>query len=83
MRLIQLLNTKGHFANLYSTNRIDSTEDISKEIKEAYSIAKAKKEHYVENNYEEIIYIHDEADEYLRKRGIKRVLVDLVTTDID
>ena len=82
MRIIQLLNVDGEYANLYLTNRTDSFENIEKDIQEAYYVAKAREEHYAENDYEECIYIHDEADEYLEKRGIKRVYVDVVRTDV-
>lgn len=82
MRFIQLLNVDGEFANLYLTERTDSFENIEKDIEDAYKVAKAREEHYAENDYEEDIYIHDEADEYLEKRGINRIIADVVRTDV-
>lgn len=66
MRIIQLLNTHNENVDLYSTNR-DDLDQIHKDFDECLKLAEGDQ---------------NEADELLSERGIDRVFVDEVTTEL-
>lgn len=74
MRLIQLIGVCGNNEALFKTDRTDNK--VEQDIKEAYEEAKD-----MEDQGEEI-YIPDEAEAILEKKGITRVYVDHVYTEV-
>ena len=73
MRIIQLINRDGEHAGLYSAPKGMSQQKIDSLFIKAFDLGEARKQHYLEMNYEEEIDIQTEADEYLEKFNIERV----------
>ena len=74
MRLIQLIGITGDNVALFKTDRTD--KKVEQDIKDAYHAAKD-----MEDQGDEI-YVPDEAEAILEKKGITRVYVDDVHTEV-
>ena len=74
MKLYQLTDSDGNNFGLFTTNRTDG--NIEKDVEKALEVAKAREQHYIENEYEEEIYLPDEFEAELEKVGIYRVYLE-------
>ena len=74
MKLYQLVDSDGDNFALFKSDRTD--ENIEKDIQTALGVAKAREQHYLENDYEEEIYLTDEFEAELEKVGIYRVYIE-------
>ena len=85
IKLIQLKGVDGQNVGLYGIKYgvpLKVMHNVQKHFDEAFAVAKCREEHYLENDYEEEIFVQDEADDALALLGIERIFADICTTDV-
>ena len=78
-QFLQVVGQLNAHKGIYTTENSDI--NLKDEVKKAYELAQAKKEHYLESEYEEIIEISQEVNRILEEKGIKAIGVEVLRLD--